>query len=187
MADYFLHPRALCDAEAVGAGTRIWAFAHLMAGARVGRDCNIGECVFVETGVTLGDRVTVKNGVQLWTGVTCEDEVFIGPNATFTNDLRPRVAHPLDPADFVPTLVRRGASIGANATLRAGIEIGALAMIGAGAVVLTDVPPHGLVVGNPARRIGWACSCGAKLEELVCPACGLVYERLDSGLRPVGG
>ena len=186
MADFFVHPKGLVESTQVGSGTRVWAFAHVLEGAVVGSECNIGECVYVEKGARLGNKVTVKNGVQVWDGVTCEDYVFVGPNATFTNDLRPRVAHPVDPSEFAKTLVRHGATIGANATIVAGITIGAHAMIGAGAVVIRDVPDHALMVGNPARRIGWSCSCGAKLaEDFGCAACGKVFRQTQSGLRPV--
>ena len=150
---WFRHPNALVEADSIGAGTRVWAFAHILQGARVGRDCNICDHVFVENGATLGDRVTVKCGVQLWDGVTIEDDVFIGPNATFTNDPFPRSRQ--RPAAFTPTIVRRGASIGANATLNPGITIGANAMIGSGAVVTHDVPPNAIVVGNPAYIQGY--------------------------------
>jgi UDP-2-acetamido-3-amino-2,3-dideoxy-glucuronate N-acetyltransferase len=150
----FRHPQALVESDDVGARTRIWAFAHVLPGARIGADCNICDGVFVEGGSVVGDRVTVKCGVQLWDGVTLEDDVFVGPNATFTNDLFPRSRQ----RDFElkPTLVRRGASIGANATLLSGITIGERAMVGAGAVVTRDVPPGAVVVGNPARIVGWA-------------------------------
>ncbi len=181
---YFVHPRGIVDDGAeIGARTRIWAGAHVQGGARIGRDCNICDCVFVESGVSLGDHVTVKNGVQLYTGVTAEDYVFIGPNATFTNDLRPRVAYPLPAERFAKTKIEHGASIGANATIVAGHVIGQHAMIGAGAVVIRDVLAHALVVGNPARQIGWVCVCGERLDEHeVCASCGKSYTRVAQGL-----
>jgi acetyltransferase-like isoleucine patch superfamily enzyme/dTDP-4-dehydrorhamnose 3,5-epimerase-like enzyme len=149
-----LHPTALVDAGAqIGAGTRVWAFAHVLSGAVVGADCNICDHVFIEGGVQVGDRVTVKSGVQLWNGITVEDDVFIGPNATFTNDLFPRSR--VRPEEFARTLVRKGASIGANATVLAGRTIGVNAMVGAGAVVTQDVPPNAIVTGNPARITGY--------------------------------
>ena len=151
--EYFVHEKALCESVSIGAGTRVWAFAHILSGARVGADCNICDGVFIENDVCVGDRVTVKCGVQLWDGVVLEDDVFIGPNATFTNDLSPRSK--VHPEKFVRTLVCQGASVGANATILAGVEIGQGAMVGAGAVVTRSVPPNAIVVGNPARIIGY--------------------------------
>jgi UDP-2-acetamido-3-amino-2,3-dideoxy-glucuronate N-acetyltransferase len=153
MSDFFLHERGLCESEDIGPRTRIWAFAHVLAGARVGADCNVCDGVFVEDGVVVGDRVTVKCGVQLWKGVQLEDDVFVGPNATFTNDPMPRSRQWL--ASYPQTIVRAGASIGANATILPGLEIGQGAMVGAGAVVTRSVPPHAIVVGNPARIKGY--------------------------------
>jgi len=155
-ADFFVHEQGLCEIDAVGAGTRIWAFAHVLEGAKVGADCNICDGVFIEGGAVVGDRVTVKCGVQLWTGVELEDDVFVGPNATFTNDPLPRSRQWLD--EHPRTLVREGASIGANATILPGLEIGTGAMVGAGAVVTRSVPPNAVVVGNPARIQGYADS-----------------------------
>ena len=149
----FIHPQALCESTHIGDGTRIWAFAHILPAASIGRDCNICDGVFVENDVRVGDRVTVKCGVQLWDGVTLEDDVFVGPNATFTNDAFPRSRQ--RPDHFARTLVERGASIGANATLLPGIVVGRGAMVGAGAVVLGNVPPHAIVAGNPARIVGY--------------------------------
>jgi acetyltransferase-like isoleucine patch superfamily enzyme/dTDP-4-dehydrorhamnose 3,5-epimerase-like enzyme len=153
---FFAHSHALVETEHVGAGTRIWAFAHVLPGARIGSECNICDGVFVENDVVVGDRVTVKCGVQLWDGVTLEDDVFVGPNATFTNDAFPRSRQ--RPARFSRTLVRAGASIGANATILPGITVGERAMVGAGAVVTRDVPPGAVVTGNPARVKGWVDS-----------------------------
>jgi UDP-2-acetamido-3-amino-2,3-dideoxy-glucuronate N-acetyltransferase len=180
----FVHPNALCESENVGPRTRVWAFAHIMPGAIVGADCNVCDHAYIESGATLGDRVTVKNNVLVWDRVTVEDEVFLGPNAVFTNDLTPRVAFKKSPDDFVPTLVRRGASIGANVTIVCGVTIGENAMIGAGSVVTHDVPRHALMVGNPARRIGWSCTCGKRLAEpeLRC-SCGRSYVADEDGLR----
>src|SRR5687768_8094431 len=150
------HDKALVESPNVGAGTRVWAFAHVLPGARIGRDCNICDGVFIENDVVVGDRVTVKCGVQLWDGVRLEDDVFVGPNATFTNDNFPRSRHHL--SAFPRTVVRRGASIGANATILPGLTIGMQSMIGAGAVVTKDVPPHAIVTGNPARITGYVRS-----------------------------
>ena len=147
----FIHSHALVECAAVGPRTRIWAFAHVLPGARIGADCNICDGVFIENDVIVGDRVTVKCGVQLWDGVTLEDDVFVGPNATFTNDPFPRSRR--RPEAFSRTLIRRGASIGANATILPGLVIGQEAVVGAGSVVTRDVPAYAVVVGNPARII----------------------------------
>lgn len=152
--NYFVHEKGLCESSNIGAGTRIWAFAHVLPGATIGADCNICDGVFIENNVRLGDHVTVKCGVQLWDGVTLESHVFVGPNATFTNDIRPRSQ--IYPDRFLETVVEQGASIGANATLLPGIRIGRNAMIGAGAVVTRSVPPNAIVVGNPAKIVGYA-------------------------------
>lgn len=150
---YYVHPHGLCESPHIGDGSRIWAFAHVLPGARLGKDCNICDHVFIENDVVLGDRVTVKCGVQLWDGVRIEDDVFIGPNATFTNDAFPRSKQ--YPEAFSPTVIKKGASIGANATLLPGLTIGSNAMVGAGAVVTRSVPPNAIVVGNPAKIIGY--------------------------------
>ena len=150
---FYAHPNALCESSDIGAGTRVWAFAHILPGARIGSDCNICDGVFIESGVVVGDRTTVKCGVQLWSGVRLGDDVFVGPNATFTNDNFPRSRKYL--AKFLETVVENGASIGANATLLPGITVGSGAMIGAGAVVTRSVPPNAIVAGNPARIIGY--------------------------------
>jgi acetyltransferase-like isoleucine patch superfamily enzyme len=150
----YVHPQGLCESPHIGDGTRVWAFAHVLPGARIGRDCNICDHVFIENDVVLGDRVTVKCGVQLWDGVRVEDDAFIGPNATFSNDPFPRSRQ--RPDRFTATLVSREASVGANATILPGVTIGRGAMVGAGAVVTRDVPPYGIVVGNPARITGYA-------------------------------
>lgn len=152
----FVHPQGICESGTVGDGTRVWAFAHVLPGAVVGADCNICDHTFVENDVVLGDRVTVKPGVQLYDGFRAEDDVFIGPNATFTNDRFPRSK--AYPDAFLRTVVRRGASIGANATILPGIEIGERAMVGAGSVVTRAVPSHAIVAGNPARIIGYVDS-----------------------------
>ena len=153
--DFFQHERAIVESEHIGEKTRVWAFAHILPGARVGRECNICDHTFIENDVVIGDRVTIKSGVQLWDGVRLEDEVFVGPNATFTNDLFPRSKQYPD-ADKIPrTLVKRGASIGANATILPGITIGESAMVGAGSVVTHNVPPNAIVAGNPAKIIAY--------------------------------
>ena len=150
----FVHPSAIVEEGAtIGAGTRLWAFAHVLPRARIGRDCNVCDQVFIENDVVIGDRVTVKSGVQLWDGIVLEDDVFVGPNATFTNDRFPRSREYQE--KLPPTLVRHGASIGANATIMAGVTVGSRAMVGAGAVVTSDVPAHAIVTGNPARIAGY--------------------------------
>lgn len=164
----YVHKFALCESTEVGAGTRVWAWAHVMAGATVGADCNIGDHAFIENGACLGDRVTVKNGVMVWDGVTVDDDVFLGPGVVFTNDLRPRVG--ID-NEVAPTHVKRGATIGANATVVCGTIIGQYAFVAAGAVVTKDVAAYTLVAGNPARWVGRVCRCGRRLVGLTCP-CG---------------
>lgn len=173
--DYFVHERALVATDRIGKGTRIWAFCNVQADVSIGDDCNICDHCFVERHVTIGHRVTVKNGVSLWDGMTIEDDVFIGPNACFTNDLYPRSKAYLDQP--VRTVLRQGCSIGANAVILAGHTIGRFAMIGAGSVVTRDVPDFTLWVGNPARQVGFICRCGHRLpiggdgDDLVC-RCG---------------
>jgi acetyltransferase-like isoleucine patch superfamily enzyme/dTDP-4-dehydrorhamnose 3,5-epimerase-like enzyme len=159
---HFVHPQGICESELVGEGTRIWAFAHVLPGARIGADCNLCDHVFVENDVVVGDRVTIKSGVQLWDGVRLEDDVFVGPNATFTNDSFPRSKR--YPERFAESRVCKGASVGANATILPGVTIGRGAMVGAGAVVTHDVPPNAIVVGNPARIVGYAD--GAKYQDV---------------------
>ena len=185
----FTHPNALCESEQIGDGTRIWAFAHVLPGARIGRDCNICDHVFVENDVVVGDRVTLKCGVQLWDGMRLEDDVFVGPNATFTNDQFPRSKQ--YPEAFGQTIVRKGASIGANATILPGITIGSRAMVGAGAVVTRSVPPNAVVVGNPAKIIGYVDTADHQGHDAATPVqitepvretsvCGVTLHRLKN-------
>lgn len=149
----YVHPQGLCESEQVGDGTRIWAFAHVLPGAVIGRDCNVCDHVFIENDVVVGDRVTIKSGVQLWDGIRLADDVFVGPNATFTNDRYPRSRQWQD--EIPVTEVATGASLGANCTILPGLRIGRRAMVGAGAVVTRDVPANAVVVGNPARIVGY--------------------------------
>ncbi len=190
----FVHPSALCESPEVGAGTRIWAFAHVMAGARVGCDCNIGDHAFIETGAWIGDRVTLKNGVLVWDGVHIEDDAFIGPAVVFTNDRHPR--SPRMPAVaarysrreqwLLPTRVERGASIGAGAIIAPGVRLGAFCMIGAGSLVTRDVAAHRLVSRASPDGCGWVCVCGQRLEAardgLWACRCGQRF-REDGGAR----
>ena len=181
MKEYFAHETAVIDAGCtIGEGTRIWHFSHLMAGCVVGRDCNIGQNVVISPGVVLGNRVKVQNNVSVYTGVTCGDEVFLGPSCVFTNVINPRSA--ISRKDqYKETPVDQGATIGANATIICGHSIGKYAMIGAGAVVTKDVPPYALVMGNPARQVGWVSEYGHRLmfdEEgtAICPESGQQYQ-----------
>jgi UDP-2-acetamido-3-amino-2,3-dideoxy-glucuronate N-acetyltransferase len=185
----FVHPQGLCESDSVGPGTRVWAFAHVLPGAVIGRDCNICGQAFVEGGARIGDGVTVKNGAVIFDGVTLEDDVFVGPCAVFTNDLRPRAAVKKGPEQFSATLVQRGATIGANATVVCGVTIREHAFVAAGAVVIRDVLRHALMAGNPARWIGWVCTCGERLDVALSCSCGRQYAPSPdgSGLEPLVG
>jgi UDP-2-acetamido-3-amino-2,3-dideoxy-glucuronate N-acetyltransferase len=190
MNDVFIHDRGICESVKVGPRTRIWAFAHVLPGAVIGKECNICDGVFIENDVVIGDRVTVKCGVQIWDGITIEDDVFVGPNVAFTNDPFPRSKK--YPEKFSRTIVRAGASIGANATILPGLEIGANAMVGAGAVVTMSVPPNAVVYGNPARiaryveteKIGGEphADAGAVASLSKSPVKGVLYGALPSVL-----
>lgn len=176
----FVHPDARVETEEIGEETRIWAFAHILKGAKIGKDCNICDHTFVEGDVVIGDRVTLKSGVYLWDGVRIKNDVFIGPNATFVNDIRPRSK--AYPEKFMKTYVKDGASIGANTTIMCGITIGKWAMIGAGSVVTKDVPDYTLVYGISANVKGYVCECGKGLnfEDLKAKCdCGKGYKLKD--------
>lgn len=179
MQNVYIHPTAEVSPKAtIGAGTKIWNQAQVRENATIGERCILSKNVYVDAGVTLGSGVKVQNNVNIYHGVTVEDDVFLGPSMTFTNDRFPRAFF----GDFKvsPTLVRRGASIGANATIRCGIVIGAYAMVGSGSVVTRDVPDHALVAGNPARQLGWVCRCGRRLDtQGRCAACGAHYPELE--------
>jgi UDP-2-acetamido-3-amino-2,3-dideoxy-glucuronate N-acetyltransferase len=189
---YFAHETAVIDQPCeIGSGTRIWHFSHVMRDSRIGRGCNLGQNVVVSPGCVLGDRVKVQNNVSIYTGVTIEDEVFLGPSAVFTNVINPR-AFIERKDEYRPTLVRRGASIGANATIVCGVTIGQYSFVAAGAVVTRDVPDYGLVLGAPARLAGWVCWCGERLQELPlaaasahaqCGKCGRRYTNTDGTVR----
>jgi UDP-2-acetamido-3-amino-2,3-dideoxy-glucuronate N-acetyltransferase len=175
--DPYIHPSAFVeDGAVIGQGTKVWHLGHIRAGARIGSGCVLGKNVFVDAAAVVGDRVKIQNNVSVYSGVTIEDEVFVGPSAVFTNDLFPRAQNPN--WTITPTLVQRGASIGANATIVCGTTIGSFATVGAGSVVTKDVEPHRLVVGNPARPIGWMCECGRlasradeRPQDLRCEEC----------------
>lgn len=186
--DYQADATSLVSADAqIGKGTRIWQFCNIMGGSVIGENCNIGQNVFVEKGVRLGNHVKVKNNVALYQGVVCEDDVFLGPNCVFTNVINPR-SFIERKHEFQETVVRKGATVGANATILCGNTIGRYAMIGAGAVVTRDVGDYQLVIGNPARAAGYVCKCGCKLQETEekgewrCPACGGRYQMTADGV-----
>lgn len=178
----FIHPTAVIDRNVtIGEHTRIWHWCHLMEGVVVGRNCNIGEHAFIESGVVLGNNVKVKNNVAIYTGVICEDDVFLGPNCVFTNVINPR-SFIERKSEFKTTVLRRGATIGANATIVCGNEIGAYAFVGAGSVVTRPVPAYTMVIGNPARFHSYICKCGCKLDrDLRCTGCGALYRRHGNG------
>lgn len=181
-----VHPLALCESQDVGAGTRVWAWAHVLPGARVGVDCNIGDHAYVEGGARLGDRVTVKNAVLVFDGVQVGDDVFLGPNVLFTNDLRPR-AHVKKGSDaLLPTVVEDGATLGAGTVVVCGIRIGRHAFAAAGSVVTRDVAAHSFVAGNPAVHRGWVCSCGERLDDDLSCRCGRSYRAEPGGLHEEG-
>lgn len=190
--DYFVHDSAVVDQGArIGAGTKVWHFVHVMPGAHIGERCVIGQGCFIGN-VRIGDHVHIQNNVSVYDGVTLEDHVFAGPSCVFTNVINPR-AGVSRKHEYRPTLVKRGASIGANATIVCGVSIGEYAFVGAGAVVRADVAPHALVVGVPARQIGWICACGERLHEvgrdrdgaaaLLCATCSRRYVRIGDGLH----
>jgi UDP-2-acetamido-3-amino-2,3-dideoxy-glucuronate N-acetyltransferase len=189
MSEYFAHESSYVDDGAIiGRGTKIWHFCHVMPGAVIGDGCSLGQNVVVMPGTRLGNNVKVQNNVSIYEGVVLEDDVFCGPSCVFTNVINPRSQVPRK-SEYLPTLVRRGASIGANATVICGSTIGEYAFVGAGAVVRGDVAPYALVVGVPARRIGWMCRCGVRLVlgsgSATCSVCGREYREESSRLAPV--
>jgi UDP-2-acetamido-3-amino-2,3-dideoxy-glucuronate N-acetyltransferase len=184
----FVHETALVDdGAAIGAGSKVWHFSHVLKNTRVGERCVIGQNAVVGPNVTVGNGCKIQNNVSVYDGVVLEEDVFCGPSMVFTNVLTPR-AFVERKAEFLPTLVKRGATIGANATIICGHTIGEYAMVGAGAVVTKDVAPYALVVGNPARRMGWVSRTGERLgKDLTCPRTGERYEEVSGQLRPVEG
>ena len=191
MASFFAHETACVDEGAsVGEGTAIWHFCHIQSGARIGRDCVLGQNVNVGPGAVVGNAVRIQNNVSVYEGVELADYVFCGPSCVFTNDMAPRSKYPKDPmrrgVGRVRTFVGEGASLGANATIVCGHVIGEWALVGAGSVVTRDVPAHALVVGVPDLQVGWVCECGETLgESLRCDACGRAYAASDAGLQEV--
>ena len=193
MKDTYIHPSAIVEVDQIGNGTRVWAFTHLMKGATIGDNCNIGDHCFVESGAVIGNNVTIKNGNEIWEGVTLEDGVFVGPRVFFTNDLYPRSPRMAVARNryssrqwLQPTLVKRGASLGAGAVILAGVTLHDFCMVGAGAIVTKDIPAYALVIGTPARGVGWVCQCGRRLRlenaAAICDICGLSFTAQGNSL-----
>lgn len=194
MPDYFVHESSYIDEGAeIGAGTKVWHFCHIMPGARIGEGCNIGQNVLISSDVMIGNNVKIQNNVSVYTGVIVEDDVFLGPSMVFTNVINPR-SHVSRKDEFRTTLVRKGASIGANTTILCGVTLGCYSFVGAGSVVTRDVPDYALVYGSPARPRGWMCRCGEKLtfserdgsERAVCQSCGDAYQKQGQLVSPEG-
>jgi len=189
--DYFVHETAVIDQPAtIGAGTKIWHFSHVRKNSRIGRNCTIGQNVMIGPGVAVGDGCKIQNNVSVYEGVTLEDDVFCGPSMVFTNVSNPR-SEISRKDEFKKTLARRGATIGANATVLCGVTVGRYAFVGAGALVTRDVPDYTLVMGNPARGVGYMCRCGVKLpsgdwEHVTCAACRREYRMKDGAMTPAG-
>ena len=194
MSEFYVHPTAIVESQLIGAGTRIWAFTHILKGAMVGENCNIGDHCFIEGGAKIGNNVTIKNNNMIWEGVTLEDGVFVGPHVFFTNDLYPRSPRLFEAKHryenhgwFTNSYVGYGASLGAAAVILAGNKIGEFAMVGAATLVSKDIKPYALVVGNPARQVGWVCKCGLRLsvkENFGECDCGFTYRLENEQLIP---
>lgn len=184
MCDYFVHATSCVDDDVeIGSGTKIWYFCHIQKGARIGSNCSFGQNVNVSNHVKIGNGVKVQNNVSIYEGVELEDYVFCGPSMVFTNDLTPRAKYPKGSAGYKPTLVKTGATIGANATIVCGHTLGEWCTIAAGAVVTKDVPAHALMAGVPAKQIGWVCECGQVLhDDLTCSDCSRKYKMIDNRL-----
>jgi len=184
--DVFIHDKAIVDSRSIGAGTNVWGFTHILPDAEIGENCNICEHVFIENEVKIGNNVTVKCGVYIWDGVFIEDDVFVGPCVTFINDIHPRSK--IYPEKFEKTLIKKGSSLGANSTIMGGIIIGSYSTIGAGSVVLKNVKNYEIVVGNPAKLVGYNCQCGTKLKKrnnIYKCKCGKSYKMIDGQLKPI--
>ena len=188
MSEFFVHESSYVDEGcSIGEGTKIWHFCHIQRGAVIGQNCSLGQNVNVSNNVVIGNGCKLQNNVSVYEGVRLEDYVFCGPSCVFTNDLTPRAKYPKGSAAYKPTVVRTGASIGANATIVCGHTIGRWALIGAGAVVACDVPDHALMLGVPARQAGWVCRCGQRLDgSLTCPDCGRAYREENGALVSCG-
>ena len=187
--DYFVHESSYVDEPcSIGKGTKIWHFTHVMTQCQIGENCNIGQNVVISPEVVLGNNVKIQNNVSIYTGVRCEDDVFLGPSCVFTNVINPR-SHVSRKSEYKETVIKRGASIGANATVVCGHSIGKYAFIGAGAVVTKDVPDYALMVGNPARQRGWMCQCGEKLSfvdgQAHCASCNRGYTKQQDQVKEV--
>ncbi len=187
MSDFFVHPTSIIDENvSIGSGTKIWHFSHVQSGAVIGQNCSFGQNVNVSNNVKIGNGCKVQNNVSVYEGVELEDYVFCGPSCVFTNDLTPRAKYPKGRTGYKRTVVHEGASIGANATVVCGHEIGKWALIGAGAVITNNVPDHALMLGVPAKICGWVCECGEILNEsFVCIKCGRKYDMTETGLKEV--
>lgn len=181
---YYVHESSYVDDDVeIGQGTKIWYFCHIQKGARIGERCSLGQNVNISNNVRIGNGVKIQNNVAVYEGVEIEDDVFCGPSCVFTNDLTPRAKYPKGHENYKKTVIKRGASLGANSTIVCGHTVGEWALIGAGAVVTSNVPAHALMLGVPARRKGWACECGSLLDEtLVCKECGRKYTECELGL-----
>ena len=186
--NYFVHESSYIDAPCeIGEGTKVWHFSHIMKHSKVGRNCNIGQNVFISSGVVIGNNVKIQNNVSVYTGVTCEDDVFLGPSCVFTNVINPR-SFIERKEEYKQTIVKKGATIGANATIVCGYKVGKYALVGAGAVVTKDVPDYALVVGNPAGIIGYVCECGNRLSKsnnkYICSLCSKKYLMVNGSIIP---
>lgn len=187
MNNYFVHSTSVIDDNVViGNGTKIWFFCHLQSGSIIGDNCILGQNVNISNNVKIGNNCKIQNNVSLYEGVELEDYVFCGPSCVFTNDLTPRAKYPKGSTGYKRTLVKEGATIGANSTIVCGHVIGRWALIAAGAVVTSDVPDYALMIGNPARVSGWVCECGRRLsDDLVCDVCGRKYIKIKKGLKEI--